>query len=130
MQVFSIIHNACEYTIRGQIDLSAGAAVTANRGDDQTVSKTATGTYTVTVKGVKAIRLVEVLDQRVNFANGVPVTALGCRISSVTQTAGTDDLVIVIKTSATGGGADTDVTGATTLSYEVTLRNCKMGAPL
>lgn len=124
--------NEGEWSIRGQIDLSAAAAVTANRGTNQVAAKTATGTYTVTVKGTANLKLVEMLDQRVAFANGAPVTALGCRISSVTQTAGTDDIVITIKTTLTAGGsgADTDVTGATTLSYEVVIRIAKMGNPL
>lgn len=129
-QPLAVFNNECEYIIRGQLDLSAGAAITATRGTNLTATKSATGTYTVTLKGVNAIRLVEMLDQSVNFANGVPVTALGCRVSSVTQTAGTDDIVIVIKTTATGGGADTDVTGATTLSFTIVIRTCKMGAPL
>lgn len=125
-----ILNNEYEWTIRGQIDLSAGAAVLATRGSNCTAVKSATGTYTVTVKGTANLRLVEMLEQTSSFANGVPVTALGTRVSSVAQVAGTDDITIVVKTSATGGGADTDVTGATTLNFKAVIRVGKMGNPL
>lgn len=122
--------NEHRYEIEGQIDLSAAAAVTAVRGTGLSAVKTATGTYTVTLTGPSALKLVEVLDQHSNFCNGVPVTALGTRVSAITQssTDTNDPITIVIKTSATGGGADTDVTGATTISFRCVLRVGKMGA--
>lgn len=126
----AVFNNYGEWIIRGQIDLSAAAAVNATRGDNLTTVKTNTGEYTVTLKGTANLKLVETLGQDVHFCNGVPVTALGCRVSSVTQTSGTDDIVIIIKTSATGGGADTNVTGATTLSFTVVIRVAKLGNPL
>lgn len=126
-----IIQNEFEWHIRGQVDLDSSAAVTANRGTGQTAAKTATGTYTVTVKGSQALKLVEILDQRVNFANTVPASATGCRISSITQSATSDDVVITIKTMASPNtGADTDTSAATTLSFQVVLRVGKMGNPL
>lgn len=115
--------------IEGEIDLTAGAAVSASRGTGMTVSKSATGTYTVVLSGSKAIKLVEVLSRQVNFSGTVPATATGCRISSITQDSNTDAITITIKTSASPTtGADTDTTAATTLSFRVVLRVGKMGA--
>lgn len=116
--------NEHRYEIEGQIDLSAGAAVTATRGTGLSAVKSATGTYTVTLAGPAAIKLVEILHASSNFSNGVPTTALGSRVSSITQTSNdtSDPIVIVVKTSATAGGADTDVTAATTLNFRVVLR--------
>lgn len=127
----AIFHNACEYQIRGEFDLSAAAAVTATRGDDMTVVKTGVGAYTVTIKGVKAIKLVELLGRQAEFTGTVPATALGVRIATVTQSAGTDDIVITINTTANPtSGANTDTTAATTVAFEVTIRNCKMTSPI
>lgn len=128
-----INENEGEWHIRGEIDLSAAAAVLANRGSNQVVAKTATGTYTVTVKGTQALKLVEILDRRVVFNGTVPATALGCRISSVANGSGvnSDDVVITLKTMASPtSGADTDTTAATTLSFQVVIRTIKMGNPL
>ncbi len=127
----SITHNAGEYVIRGQVDLSAGAAVVATRGDNLVTVKAATGSYNVTMKGVNAVRLVEILDGRANFMGTVPATALGVRVNTVTQTAGTDDVVINLRTMALPtSGADTDTTAATTVSFQVVIRTLKMGAQL
>lgn len=124
--------NEHRYEIEGQIDLNSSAAVIAVRGTGLSAVKSATGTYTVTLAGPSALKLVEVLDQRSNFAGGAPVTALGTRISSITQTSTdtNDPITIVIKTTATAGGsgADTDGTAAVTLSFRVVLRVGKMTA--
>lgn len=128
-----INENEGEWHIRGEIDLTSAAAVSTIRGSNQVAAKTATGTYTVTVKGTQALKLVETLDERVVFARTVPATALGCRISSVANGTGvnSDDIVITIKTMALPtSGADTDTTAATTLSFQVVIRTIKMGNPL
>lgn len=129
MNTVTRYQNEHRWEIEGQIDLSAAAAVSASRITGATVSKTAVGTYTVVLSGSKALKLVEILDQRVNFANGVPAGATGCRISSIAQDSNTDAVTITIKTMASPTtGADTDTTAATTLSFKVTLRVGKMGA--
>lgn len=126
-----MIQNEFEWVIRGEIDLAV-AAVTANRGSNQVAARTGVGTYTVTIKGNHGLKLVEILERQVSWQGAVPTTALGCRISSVVQTAGTDDIVITIKTMANPtSGADTDNTVTSpTLSYKVVLRVGKMGNPL
>lgn len=132
MQTVQIVHNACEYAVRGEVDLSAAAAVTATRGDDMTLVKTGVGTYTATIKGNKGIMLIETLKRYANFTGGtMPATALGCKVTTVTQTAGTNDIVINITTMASAtSGAATDGTAAVTIAFEVVIRHCKMGAPL
>lgn len=133
MQTVQIVHSACEYAIRGEIDLSAAAAVTATRGDDMTsVKNGGAGSYSVTIKGNKGLMLVETLKRHAEFTGGtMPATALGCKVTTVTQTAGTNDIVINITTMANPtSGAATDGTAAVTVSFEVVLRHCKMGAPL
>lgn len=124
--------NEHRWEIEGQIDLSAAAAVTAFRGSAMTAAKTATGTYTVTIAGSEALKLVEILDSSVDFTGTVPATATGCRISSVTQSSSgvaNEPIVITIKTMASPTtGADTDTTAATTLTFRVVLRVGKMGA--
>lgn len=116
--------------IEGQIDLSAAAAVSAGRGTGFTFTKTAAGTYTAVLAGAfVAGKLVEILDESANFANTVPATALGVRISSIAQDSTTDAITITLKTSALPtSGADTDTTAATTLSFRCVLRVGKMGA--
>lgn len=116
--------------IEGQIDLSAAAAVSAGRGTGMTFTKTAAGTYTAVIAGAFfAGKLVEILDSSANFSGTVPATALGVRVSSITQDANTDAVTITLKTSAQATtGADTDTTAATTISFRCVLRVGKMGA--
>lgn len=131
MTNMQMIQNEYEWHVRGQIDLSAAAAVTANRGTNQVAAKTAAGTYTVTIKGNHGLKLVELLDARANFCLGAAAGALGVRVQSVTQTSGTDDIVITLKTTAQAtSGADTDVSGAVTVSFQVVMRVGKMTNPL
>jgi hypothetical protein len=131
MQTQETIQNACQYDISGEVDLSAAAAVTATRGDDMTTVKTGTGLYTVTIKGNKGFMLVELLGRDANFTQGKPTTALGVRVSTVTQTAGTNDIVITLNTMAAAtNGIDTDGTAAVTVAFRVLIRHCKMGAPI
>lgn len=116
--------------IEGQIDLSAGAAVTASRVSGATVAKSATGTYTVTFPASMGLNIVELLDARSNFSGTVPATATGTRVSTVALNAA-GDLVITLKTMASPNtGADTDTTAATTLNFRVVIRVNKMGNPL
>lgn len=126
------LENEAEWSIKGQIDLDTDASVLANRGSNQTVEKTATGEYTVTIKGTANLKLVEMLNERCNFSRATPATAKGCRVDDVSQDTSTDDVTIVLKTTANaeGSGADTDTTGAITLNYEVVIRTAKMGNPL
>ena len=130
-----IVQNEFEWQIRGQCDLSAAGAVGATRGTNQTVTKTATGTYTVVIKGTQALKLVEILSASAWMSGALPVVvALGARVASVVQaTDGSDDITITLKTTATAGGsgADTDITtNAVTFNWFVVLRVGKMGNPL
>ena len=125
------IQNEYEWVIRGELDITAGAAVSAIRGTNMTATKNGTGTYDIVVKGTSALKLVELLGRNVGFAGTVPATATGCRVSSVTQNSSTDDITITLKTSLNPStGADTDTTAATTLSFQVVIRVGKMGNPL
>lgn len=124
-------NNYGEYTITGEIDMATGVGgPTAIRGDNMAVARGGVGTVTVTLKGTANIKLIELLNRGVSFAGAAPTLALGCRIASVTQTAGTDDIVITLKTTATAGGsgADTDGGTAVTLSFFVSFRFMKQGA--
>ena len=126
MLVPAFHQNSLEWIVRGEVDISAGAAVTATRGTGCSCAKTATGTYTVTVTQCN-LTLVETVSEMVCFARTAPATALGCRVNSVVQNADLS-LTIVLKTIANPtSGADTDTTGATTLSFSIVLRGTKPG---
>jgi hypothetical protein len=122
--------NEGEWVIRGQIDTSGNnGTFAAIRGTNLTCSKTATGEYTVVLKNTQALKLVELLSAQSSFFGLAPVTALGTRVSAVTQ-ASNDDISIVIKTSATGGGIDTNLGSNSSINFEVVIRTAKMGNPL
>lgn len=126
----SIHNNESEWVIRGQFDINSSAAVTASRGSNATVTKTATGTYTVVLPGALGLPLVELLQATATYSSTVPATALGVRVSSVAQaTDGTITITVKTMASATSG-ADTDGTAATTINYDVVIRVNKMGNPL
>lgn len=129
--ITQINQNEFEWQIRGEFDLTSAAAVIAGsvRGTGMTVVKGATGRYDVTVKGTAALRLVRILNRRANFTATSPATATGVQITTVTQNAGTDDIVITIFTTANPTtGAATDTTAATTISFEVVLQTAQMSA--
>ena len=128
-----IIQNEGEWTVKGQLDLDTDASILATRGTNMTATKTATGEYSVVIKGTANLKLVEMLQERSNFSGAEPAGAIGNRVESVTQASdGTDDITIVLKTTllAGGVGADTDTTAAVTLNFEVVIRVVKMGNPL
>ena len=128
-----ILQNEGEWTVKGQLDLDTDASILATRGTNMTATKTATGEYTVVIKGTANLKLVEMLQERCNFSGGATAGAIGNRVASVTQASdGTDDITIVMKTTllAGGVGADTDVTAAVRLNFEVVIRVVKMGNPL
>ena len=133
MNNLQVIQNEGEWTVKGQLSLHTDASVLSARGTNQTATKTATGEYTVVIKGTANLKLVEMLNERCNFSGGAPAAALGCRVHSVAQASdGTDAITIVLKTTAAAGGsgADTDTTAAVKLNYEVVIRVVKMGNPL
>lgn len=131
-----ILQNEGEWHIRGSFDTTGGAGTVSTvtggvRGTNFTVTKTNTGEYTIVVKGNAALKLVELLTSDAWFSGLAPTAALGARISSVTQAA-TDDITIILKTTATAGGsgADTNLTANSTVNFEVIVRTVKMGSPL
>ena len=128
----AVVNNACTWTIGGELDVSAGAAVSALRGDNMTAVKTGTGQYTITLKNSGNMQLVELLGREANFAGATrPATALGVCLDTVTQNATTGDIAIVITTLANPtSGAATDGTAAVTIAFSTVIRTCKMGAPL
>lgn len=134
----AVFVNYAEFHIKSQVDLSSAGAVGATRGDGATWAKTGTGTYTCTIKAGGGLRLVEQLKARAFFSGSAPGLALFCRVSSITQTADTDDLVITVKTQALQVTAvntdatliDRDTNAATTLNVDVVIRTAKMGNPL
>lgn len=122
--------NYAEWQIRGEIDLSTAAAVTTNRGDGQTATKTATGTYQVRIKGAQGLRASQVLGRQASVQPILAATALGtalfARVSNVAHDTGnnSDDVLITIITSATQGGAAADnTTTAETVAFEVIVRS-------
>lgn len=123
-------NNEGQWDIEGQIDLSAAAAVVASRGSNATVTKTATGTYTVVLPGSLGILMFEILNATTFYSGTVPAAALGNRVASVVQSAADGSITITLKTSAAAtSGADTDTTAATTLNYRVALRIQRIGNP-
>lgn len=115
-----------EWVIRGQVDISAGAAVTATRGTGMSTTHPAAGTYTVTVAQCN-LTLIEVVSAMACFSGTVPATALGVRVNTVVQNADLS-LTIGLKTMANATtGADTDTTAATTLNFQVVLRGSNPG---
>lgn len=131
MNITTVFQNDHRWQIEGEFDLSAAAAVTAVRGDGMTVTKSATGTYTVVISGVKALKMYEVLNRGVNYFGTAPATALGVRVHSLVQaTNGTDDITLVLKTTALPtSGADTDGTAAVGVAFRLVLRKQRMGNP-
>lgn len=129
--ITGVFNNECEWTIRGEFDISAAAAVLASRGTNTTVTKTGTGTYSVVLKNTGVLQLVEILHRKANYSATVPATALGVFISTVVQNATTGDITItVVTTAAATSGAATDGTAATTIDYEVVVRTCKLTSPI
>lgn len=123
MNNVAIFQNEFEWHVRGSIDLSAAAAVTAIRGTNMTATKTGTGAYSVVIKGNSALKLYEVISSHAEYSGAnAPATALGVRVVSVTQAA-TDDITIVLNTTALPtSGAATDGTAAVTVNFEVIIR--------
>lgn len=134
----AVFQNYAEFSIKSQVDLSAAAAVGATRGDGATWAKTGTGTYTCTIKSGGGMRLVEQLGALAFFSGSAPGLAQFCRVSSITQTADSDNIVITVKTQALQVTAvntdatliDRDTNAATTLNVDVTIRTAKMTNPL
>jgi hypothetical protein len=128
----AVVNNACTWTIGGELDLSAGAAVVASRGDNITFTKTGTGQYTGVLKNSGNLQLVELLGREANFAGSTrPATALGCCLDTVTQNATTGDISIVITTLANPtSGAATDGSAAVTIAFTTVIRTCKMVSPI
>lgn len=130
--ITGVINNAFTWTLQGELDLSAAAAVVAVRGDNYVATKTGTGTYTVVVKNSGALQLVELLGRDANFTGATfPVTALGVTLTTVTQSATTGDITITLVTMANPtSGAATDGAAAVTIAFGVVIRIGKLGAPL
>lgn len=115
-----------EVVVRGEIDVSAAAAVSAVRGTGVSATHPAAGTYTVTVTQVNKT-LTNLISEAAGFARSVPATALGVRINSVVQNADLS-LTISIKTMANATtGADTDTTAATTIWFQVVFQGTNPG---
>ena len=137
--------NYGQYKIEGSISLAANAAVNnisypagvtkTCRGDGMVAVKAAgNGTYTVTVKGSAATKMVELINAGATiFLAGNPTGAFAARVLSVTQTAtaGTDDgpgdIIITVATVAPATGIPTDVTIAMELMFRVIILNSRQG---
>lgn len=125
----SVSQNEGTWYIEAEADLSAAAAVTATRGTNIVCAKTGAGTYTFTVKGTQALKMYEVLNRFADLG-GAPATAFWAKVTGITQTAGTDDVVISVSTltnAATPAAAD--VTAGCVMSIGVALRTVRMGNP-
>jgi hypothetical protein len=127
-----IYNNVFTWRIEGELDLTAGAAVSAIRGDNLSAAKTGTGQYTITLKNSGALQLVELLDREANFSGATrPATALGVCMDAVTQSTTTGDITIVLTTLALPtSGAATDGTAAVTISFGLTIRIGKVNSPI
>ena len=130
--ITGIINNVFTWTITGELDLSAAAAVVAIRGDNMTAVKTGTGQYTITLKNSGALQLVQLLNREANFAGATrPATALGVCLDTVTQNATTGDIALVITTLANPtSGAATDGAAAVTLSFGTVIRVGQANSPI
>jgi hypothetical protein len=130
--IVGVINNAFTWSINGELDLSAGAAVVAIRGDNLSVTKTGTGQYTIVVKNSGALQLVQLLNREANFCGATrPATALGVCLDTVTQNATTGDINIIVTTLANPtSGAATDGTAAITVSFGVIIRIGQLNSPI
>lgn len=128
----SIKQNYSEWQIRGEFDITTGAAVTGSpRGDGLTVTKTATGTYVVRVKGAQGLRASQVLRKWADIVGATYGTALFARVSAVAHDTGnnSDDVLITIITSVAKGGAAADnTTTAESIGFDVVVRSGNIGA--
>lgn len=127
-----VLNNECTWTISGELDVSAAAAVVAIRGSNLSVTKTGTGQYTIVLKNAGALQLVELLGREANFTGATrPATALGCCLDTVTQSATTGDITLILTTLALPtSGAATDGTAAVTIAFAVVVRTCKLVSPI
>lgn len=124
-----ISQNEGVWYIEAEADLSAGAAVTATRGTNIVCVKTGTGTYTFTVKGTSALKVYEVLNRFADLG-GAPAGAFWGKVTGITQTAGTDDVVISVSTlNNAGTPVAADVSAVCVLSIGVAIRVVRMGNP-
>jgi hypothetical protein len=130
--IVGVINNAFTWSLNGELDLSAAAAVVAVRGDNYTATKTGTGTYTIVVKNSGALQLVHLLNREANFTGAtLPATALGVTLTTVTQSATTGDITITLLTTALPtSGAATDGTAAVTISFGVIIRIGQLNSPI
>ncbi len=128
----TLVANAHEFQIRGTFGLTAAAAVAtspAPSGDlvplTGAITKTATGTYQILIPKARlsGFKLVELVSVRANFFGGIPAGALSCFVTSVTNNAA-GDLVILIRT-ADAALAAIDTTAVTRVSYEVIFKYSK-----
>lgn len=128
----SLVSNACTWIIQGEVDLSAAAAVVAQRGDNLTFTKTGTGTYTCVYKNTGNLQLVKILNRVANFTGAnAPATALGTAVTTVVQNATTGDITITFVTTALPtSGANTDGTVAVTVSVYAALQICQLNSPI
>jgi hypothetical protein len=127
-----IINNLFTWVVQGELDISAGAAVVAIRGDNLSATKTGTGQYTVVLKNSGALQLVQLLGRDANFTGATrPATALGCCLDTVTQNATTGDISFVITTLALPtSGAATDGTAAVTIAFGAIIRIGQLASPI
>lgn len=128
----AVVNNACTWSINGELDLSAAAAVVALRGDNMTATKTGTGQYTVVLKNSGALQLVELLNREANFTGATrPASALGVSLDTVVQSTTTGDITIVITTLTNPtSGAAADGSAAVTVSFGLIIRTCKLVSPI
>ena len=128
----AVYNNEGSWVIQGELDVTAGAAVSAIRGSNLSAVKGTAGQYLITLKNSGALQLVELLNREANFAGATrPATALGVCLDTVVQNATTGDILITVTTLASAtSGAATDGTAAVTISFGVVIRYIKLGAPL
>lgn len=128
----AVVNNACTWTVQGELDLSAAAAVVAIRGDNMTVTKTGTGQYTVVLKNSGNLQIVELLGREANFTGATrPATALGVSLDTVTQSTTTGDITIILTTLALPtSGAATDGTAAVSIAFGAVIRTCRLVSPI
>ncbi len=128
----SVFSNYARLVIEGQVDISAAGEVSATRGDGLTCTYDGSGgaDYVLTYKGGGGLKLVQVLEAVVTVQDTTASDTTAGSITAITQTSGSDDIVITFATqNAAGGAATEEGTAVATLNVRVVVQTAKMSNP-
>ena len=125
----SVFNNYARFQVEGQVDLSSTGAVTAYRGDNITVAKTATGQYTVTVKNPSQLKSYETLNTGANLQDTAIGTVKDVGVVSLSFSSSTGNWTFIVRTVDAAGADVDEASSALTVSFNFVVRTNRMTMP-